>query len=163
LAETVTVEEEVDFEIEKVQDANREAGYREVKTPGVKGKRNATYEIEMKNGTNPKDAKMRLASELVTLYHTEKDATLAKNSWIETFEKGGVPEIVPELVTTGDKELANVLVEAGIVISKTDWRRLIDEKAVTDVEKGTIVDPKILAHNGTFKIGKKRFVKIVIA
>jgi tyrosyl-tRNA synthetase len=122
-----------------------------------------SIEIEMKNGTNPKDAKMRLASELVTLYHTEKDATLAKNSWIETFEKGGVPEIVPELVTTGDKELANVLVEAGIVISKTDWRRLIDEKAVTDVEKGTIVDPKILAHNGTFKIGKKRFVKIVIA
>ena len=48
--QTVTVEEEVDFEIEKVQDANREAGYREVKTPGVKGKRNATYEIEMKNG-----------------------------------------------------------------------------------------------------------------
>ena len=48
--QTVTVEEEVDFEIEKVQDANREVGYREVKTPGVKGKRNATYEIEMKNG-----------------------------------------------------------------------------------------------------------------
>ena len=48
--QTVTVEEEVDFEIEKVQDANREIGYREVKTPGVKGKRNATYEIEMKNG-----------------------------------------------------------------------------------------------------------------
>ena len=48
--QTVTVEEEVGFEIEKVQDANREAGYREVKTPGVKGKRNATYEIEMKNG-----------------------------------------------------------------------------------------------------------------
>ena len=48
--QTVTVEEEIDFEIEKVQDANREVGYREVKTPGVKGKRNATYEIEMKNG-----------------------------------------------------------------------------------------------------------------
>lgn len=48
--QTVTVEEEVDFEIEKVQDANREVGYREVKTLGVKGKRNATYEIEMKNG-----------------------------------------------------------------------------------------------------------------
>ena len=48
--QTVTVEEEVDFEIEKIQDANREVGYREVKTPGVKGKRNTTYEIEMKNG-----------------------------------------------------------------------------------------------------------------
>ncbi len=119
-------------------------------------------EISMKNGDNPKDSKMKLASELVTLYHTEKDATLAKNSWIETFEKGGVPEIIPELVTTVDKELANVLVEAGIVTSKNDWRRLVDEKAVTDVEKGVIVDPKIVAYNGTFKIGKKRFVRIVI-
>jgi tyrosyl-tRNA synthetase len=120
-------------------------------------------EIEMTKGGNPKDAKLKLASELVTLYHTEKDATLAKNSWVETFEKGGVPEIIPEIKTSADKELANVLVEAGIVTSKTDWRRLIDEKAVTDVEKGSIIDPKILAYNGTFKIGKKRFVKIVIS
>ena len=48
--QTVTVEEEVAFEVEKVQDANRDVGYREVKTAGVNGKRNATYEIEMKNG-----------------------------------------------------------------------------------------------------------------
>ncbi len=119
-------------------------------------------EIEMNNGGNPKDSKMKLASELVTIYHTEKDATLAKNSWIETFEKGGLPETVPELVTTGDKELANVLVEAGIVTSKTDWRRLVGEKAVTDVEKGTVTDTKVLCYSGTFKIGKKRFVKIKV-
>ncbi len=119
-------------------------------------------EIDMKNGGNPKDSKMKLAQELVNLYHTEKDATLAKNSWIETFEKGGVPETVKEIVTTSDKELVSVLVEAGIVTSKTDWRRLIEEKAVTDVEKGTISDAKVLCYNGTFKIGKKRFVRVVI-
>lgn len=48
--QTVTVDEEVDFEVEKIQDANREVGYREVKEAGVKGKRSVTYEIEMKNG-----------------------------------------------------------------------------------------------------------------
>ena len=121
------------------------------------------YEIELKNGTNPKDVKMKLAIELVTLYHTEKDASLAKSSWIEAFEKGGVPETVPEVVTTNDKELADVLVEAGIVISKTDWRRLVKEGAVTDTEKGEIADMKVLAYNGIFKIGKKRFVRIVIS
>ena len=121
-----------------------------------------TIEIEMKNGGNPKDSKMKLAQELVTLYHNEKDATLAKNSWIETFEKGGVPETIPEIITTSDKELANVLVESGIVTSKTDWRRLLDEGAVNDMEKGVITDPKILAYNGTFKIGKKRFVRIIL-
>lgn len=119
-------------------------------------------EIEIKNGGNPKDSKMKLAQELVILYHNEKDATLAKNSWIEAFEKGGVPETIPEIITTADKELVNVLIEAGVVTSKTDWRRLIDDKAVTDVEKGIIVDPKIIVYNGIFKIGKKRFVRIVV-
>jgi tyrosyl-tRNA synthetase len=119
-------------------------------------------ETELTNGANPKDIKMRLATELVTMYHTEKDATLAKNSWIAAFEKGGVPDDVPELHTTSDKDMVSLLVEAGIVSSKTDWRRLIDEGAVKDVEKDAITDPKILAYSGTFKIGKKRFVKIVV-
>ena len=119
-------------------------------------------EIDMKKGGNPKDSKMKLASELVTIYHTEKDATLAKNSWIETFEKGGVPDTIPEIITSKNKELANLLVEAGIVTSKTDWRRLIDEGAVNDIEKGVVTDPKVLAYNGIFKIGKKRFVKITL-
>ena len=48
--QTITAEEDVKFEIEKVQDANRDSGYREVKQAGVNGKKNVTYEIEMKNG-----------------------------------------------------------------------------------------------------------------
>lgn len=48
--QTVTVEEDVEFQIEKINDANREIGYREVKTAGENGKRSVTYEIEMKNG-----------------------------------------------------------------------------------------------------------------
>lgn len=48
--QTITVEEEIDFPVEKIKDANREPGYREVKSVGEKGKRNATYEIEIRNG-----------------------------------------------------------------------------------------------------------------
>ena len=48
--QTVTVEEDVKFQTEKVQDANRDLGYREVKQAGENGKKNVTYEIEMKNG-----------------------------------------------------------------------------------------------------------------
>jgi tyrosyl-tRNA synthetase len=121
------------------------------------------HEIDLKNGTNPKDVKMKLATTLVTLYHTEKDASLAKSSWIEAFENKGVPDTVPEVTTTKDRELGDVLVEAEIVVSKTDWRRLIQEGAVNDVEKGKVEDPKTLACEGIFKIGKKRFVKIVIS
>ena len=48
--QTITAEEDVKFEVEKVQDANRDSGYREVKQAGENGKKNVTYEIEMKNG-----------------------------------------------------------------------------------------------------------------
>lgn len=48
--QTMTQEEEVDFPVEKVRDADRPIGYREVKDEGEKGTRNVTYEIEMKNG-----------------------------------------------------------------------------------------------------------------
>jgi tyrosyl-tRNA synthetase len=122
----------------------------------------ATFEQNMKEGVNPKDIKMQLGVELVTLYHTEKDATLAKNSWIETFQKGGIPDNVIEIHTTEDKEIVDVLMEQGLVTSKTEWRRLVDDKAVTDKDGEFLVDPKEKARNVTLRIGKKRFAKIVV-
>lgn len=48
--QTMTQEEAINFSTEEVQDANREVGYRQVKTPGKKGKKMVTYEIVMQNG-----------------------------------------------------------------------------------------------------------------
>lgn len=120
-------------------------------------------EVELKNGTNPRDIKMLLAQEIVTMYHTEKDAALAKNSWIETFSNKGVPENIQEIQTTEDKEIVDILVENKIVSSKTDWRRLVEDKAVSDSEGVLVTDVKEKARNVTLKIGKKRFVKIVVS
>lgn len=122
----------------------------------------AGIEKELVEGANPRDIKMRLATEVVTLYHTEKDANLAKNSWIETFSKGGVPEKIPEIHASADKDMVDVLIENEIVSSKTDWRRLVEDGAVADVEGVEVTDPKLKVLNGTFKIGKKRFVKIIV-
>ncbi len=120
-------------------------------------------EIELEGGANPKDIKMRLASELVVLYHTEKDATLAKNSWIETFQNGGVPDIVPEIRLAEGDEVADALVKEGIVESKTSWRRLVEEGAVKEADGDVVADVKMKAKNTILKIGKKRFVKIVVS
>lgn len=114
------------------------------------------------NGENPKESKLRLASEIVTLYHNEKDAALAKATWIETFSKGGVPENIPECVGEENTPIIDLLIEKEIVSSKTEWRRLIEEKAVTDKEGNEITDPKILTTNITLRIGKKRFAKITV-
>ncbi len=46
----VTEEQPVPFETERIQDADREVGFREVRTPGQNGKKNVSYEIEMRNG-----------------------------------------------------------------------------------------------------------------
>lgn len=48
--QTVTEEQEIAFEVEEIQDPDHEVGYREVKTPGMKGKKSVTYEVVMKNG-----------------------------------------------------------------------------------------------------------------
>lgn len=48
--QTVTQEEDIPFETEKIQDSARDATYREIKTPGEKGKKTVTYEVVMKNG-----------------------------------------------------------------------------------------------------------------
>jgi uncharacterized protein YabE (DUF348 family) len=48
--QTVTVDEPVEFAVEQVQDADREVGFREIKTPGENGVKSVTYEVEMKNG-----------------------------------------------------------------------------------------------------------------
>ncbi len=122
----------------------------------------AAIEKELADGVNPKDIKMRLATEVVAMYHDEKQAALAKNSWIETFSKGGVPDTIPELVTTGDKDLADVLIEGAVVTSKTDWRRLVEDGAVADVSGAVVTDAKVKAYNVTLKIGKKRFIKIIV-
>lgn len=48
--QTITAEEEVDYEVEVVKDADREVGYKEIRTVGEKGKRNVTYEVIIQDG-----------------------------------------------------------------------------------------------------------------
>ncbi len=48
--QTITEEVDIAFDVEKIQDADRALGFREVKTPGVAGKRTVSYEVDMKNG-----------------------------------------------------------------------------------------------------------------
>lgn len=48
--QTMTQEEDIPFEIEKIQDSNREASFKQVNTPGQAGKKMVTYEIVMQNG-----------------------------------------------------------------------------------------------------------------
>jgi uncharacterized protein YabE (DUF348 family) len=48
--QTISVDEDMDFETESIKDADRPTSYREVKTPGVKGSRSVTYEVTIQDG-----------------------------------------------------------------------------------------------------------------
>ncbi len=122
------------------------------------------YKKNLESGVNPRDIKIILAKEIIKVYYNQEKADNAEKNFIETFQKGGLPENIEEIKTENGKSLIELLVEKKIVASKTDFRRLITENAVSNAVSGEkITDPnfKILT-DITIKVGKKRFVKITI-
>lgn len=119
---------------------------------------------DMVTGGNPRDAKVRLAKEIVQLYHGEAEAVQAEQYFIETFSKGHVPdEVRPVNVVSGTK-LTDMIAEAGLAESKSDARRKAEQGGVSiDGEKlseDTVLTKEL--HDGkVLKVGKKDFVKIV--
>jgi tyrosyl-tRNA synthetase len=116
------------------------------------------------NGSiHPKEAKMDLAKQVVSIYHGEKEAKQAQDNWEKTFSKKEIPENVLEIKANKEDLLVDVLLKNKIVESKTDFRRLIDNGAITNME----TEIKVASHtdrvvSGTYRIGKKRFCKINI-
>ena len=122
------------------------------------------YKKDLENGVNPRDIKIILAKEIVKIYHNQEKADNAEKNFIETFQKGGLPENIEEIKTENGKLLIDVLAEKKVVASKSDFRRLITENAVSNAVSGEkITDVNYKISSGiTIKVGKKRFVKITI-
>ena len=113
------------------------------------------------NGKNPIFFKKKLAKEIVSFYHGEKKAKEAEDNFINTFSKGGVPENIPEIDLKEGAKLIDVLLSEKIISSKTEFRRLVSEGAITDMDKNEkVTDVDSRAIKTVYKIGKHRFLKI---
>lgn len=111
----------------------------------------------------PRDAKARIALDIVKRFHGEAKAKEAEKEFEKTFAKGGVPEDILEISIKEGDTLSDILVKAGIVPSKTEWRRLVTDGAVRMEDDSKINDPNYLPKETIIlKIGKRRFVKLVI-
>lgn len=112
---------------------------------------------------HPKETKMNLAKQIVAIYHGETKAQKAEENFINTFQKGKVPEKMIELSTDNVQSLMDILVQTKNLSSKSEFRRLVEEGAITELESGEkINDPNFVPKNGqSFKIGKKTFIKII--
>lgn len=119
------------------------------------------------NEINPRDAKMCLAREIIKMYHSEDAASAAEEVFINTFQKKEIPADIEEITTekneSGENEkLSDLLVRAGIIESKSEFRRLVEQGGVHNLTtESTITDQFTEAEAGTYKIGKRRFIKIV--
>ena len=123
-----------------------------------------TAEVEdaLRLGKNPRDVKLNLAEEIVSMYHGKDEALRARENFVATFQKKEIPDELEEVTAQKEELLVEVLVRAGIVSSKTDFRRLVEEGAVKRLDpEEKVTDLKALAVAGVYKIGKRRFVKII--
>lgn len=110
---------------------------------------------------HPRDVKMDLAQQIVEIYHGREAGVLARESFINTFQKKEMPLDMPIIDITSGDLLADVLVAQKIVASKTEFRRLIDEGAVREDGELKIIDPFfVITGDMILKIGKHRFVKL---
>jgi len=112
---------------------------------------------------HPKDAKKKLAREIVKIYHGEESAKNAEESFEKAFEKGGVPDEVDTVEVLSGSLLVDVLLDKGLVSSKGEFKRLVGENAIKEMD-GDVVSDIVFALNkdATFKIGKRRFIKIEV-
>ncbi len=123
-------------------------------------------EIEKKlesKKTNPRDIKARLAREIVSLYHGEKEAVRAEKEFNKVFKKGNLPSDIKEVSVNAKKmNILELLTETKVTSSKSEAKRLIEQGGVkidekvqedwkkeVDIKKGMII-----------QAGKRKFVKV---
>ncbi len=113
---------------------------------------------------NPLEDKKRLALEIVKDLNDEEKAKSAQKHWEDTFQKKEIPDEMEEVQVGGGELLSEVLVKNKILSSKSEWRRLVEGKAIHNLltkENITDVDLKT-TEDLTLKIGKKKFIKILV-
>ncbi len=108
---------------------------------------------------HPKEAKMKLAGEIVRQFHGADAARDSREHFENVFSQKQVPDdIQVYALTQGNGPLVDILVKTGIAPSKNEARRLIKQGAVT-FEGQPVADESWSALPGVLKVGKRRFLK----
>jgi len=122
---------------------------------------------EVKDGANPRDIKFKLAEEIIERFHDKKAAETAQADFIQRFQKGAMPDDMPEneiSVSDGKIAIGNLLKEAGLVSSTSEAMRMIKQGAVK-IDGNKVEDPKLILEKGlsaVFQVGKRKFAKLTI-
>ncbi|MBI5913412.1 tyrosine--tRNA ligase [Candidatus Azambacteria bacterium] len=119
------------------------------------------YEKRIEKGANPRDIKMELGKMIVTLYHSEKEATEAAREFEKVFSKKELPSEMEEFVVASPMALKEVLVKSGAVASVSAAKQLIEGGGVkvgNDVQSDWNAEIK---GGEIIQAGKRKFFKVV--
>lgn len=127
-----------------------------------------TLKQAVAEGRNPRDVKFELAREIIARFHDEAAADQAQAEFIARFQKGALPEDIPEigLEAAGPEgmPIANLLKEAGLTASTSDALRMLRQGAVK-IEGEKVSDPKLVIEPGScriYQVGKRRFARVTL-
>lgn len=118
------------------------------------------YESALRGGANPRDIKMKLAFEIVKMYHSSKAAVAAEEAFVKTFSKKEIPDDLPELKPSA-YDIVTILLEAGFVKSKTEARQVIAQGGVKVNEEKISEIEAIIKPGTVVQKGSRYFVNIV--
>src|SRR5512138_640277 len=118
-------------------------------------------ESALKEGTrHPRDVKMELAREIVSIFHGDADATKAEEHFKRVFQEREVPEEMPEYALKNGETVLDVILATKMAASKSEARRLFDQRGVRldgeTIERGDVAFP----HPGVLQVGKRKFLKV---
>jgi tyrosyl-tRNA synthetase len=116
------------------------------------------------DGANPRDVKFELGVELVARFRSMADAEQARKNFVNRFQKGVVPDDIPECVLESDNGLpiANALKDAGLVSSTSEGFRMIKQGAVR-LDGQKVNDRGLVLAKGTevvCQVGKRKFARL---
>jgi tyrosyl-tRNA synthetase len=123
----------------------------------------AQIEADLKCGRlHPRDAKMQLAREIVSIFHGDEAAARAEEHFRTVFQQRELPPDMPEHSLRGPIHILDLMHVAGVANSKREARRLIQQRGVkldevTVESVDTIVEP---GQARVLQVGRRRFVKL---
>jgi tyrosyl-tRNA synthetase len=109
---------------------------------------------------HPRDVKMELAREIVSIFQGDADAVKAEEHFKRVFQEREMPAEMPDFELTSDQTVVDVILAAKMAASKSEARRLIDQKGVRldgeVLERGDVLFP----HPGVLQVGKRKFLRV---
>lgn len=118
------------------------------------------YKAHLEDGVNPRDIKMKLAFEIVRMYHSEEDAGDARDYFIKTFTKKEIPSDIPQFKPAA-YNIVLVLVESKLAPSKSEARRVLEQGGVKINGEVMREINHIVPPGSVLQKGKIKFLKIL--